>query len=702
MIRLFMAALILAIHAAPVHADPGSLVAGITAAVLINAGVSQAFVVAAAWAAYIATTVGLVYGGQLLAGGGQKIDPGNARETFTAAEASEIRALGRVRLGGAIDFGATRSADKYRLVLHARALDGFEQFFLGGFEVIINDAGEVRSRPYIISGTVYIVIKTDLGDPDKTAWADLIDDFPALWTSAHRARGIAQTLVRYISPGLTSSRFLRLYQSGPPAYETVARGERIFDPRDEGQDADDPSTWLWSDNGINCALHMMRSFPRFGLADFDLEQIAGEADRADAIVTTLTGTERRARCWGVWPSEGARNDILRQLLRSIGAEIITLPDGKIGIQLVDDARTATLTIPSRHTVRLTWRSGPESVERPNRCRLKYYSPERKYELAEIDLTGIEWASAPDEIDAVGEQIMDIELPFCPSASQAQRIARREFAMARGDQGVLTTNMVGMAAWGQRVIDIVVDDLDETLTCAIAAPRCRDTDGLVEIPFVVVPTLDTWTAAEHEAPAPAAVPDVTYSETADTPSTPSEGVVVTYPGGAKETRFRGSWGAGDFGVNNIEGVYREADPLPGEWRQLAPYRGSNGFGTASMIYLGADLAGVPVDVRARGYNSDDEVTAWSGTLAVTPSVDNTAPTAPGAAYDFDVTVTIAIPNQLRIAYLRVTPPIGPPVNTNVRPCQTISVNVGGNPGTWTFTCHASDGTASAPATVVIGA
>jgi hypothetical protein len=51
----------------------------------------------------------------------------------------------------------------------------------------------------------------------------------------------------------------------------------------------------------------------------------------------------------------------------------------------------------------------------------------------------------DEVARYGPKYLD--LTFCPSASQAQRIARRKFAQARADTGLLNVDMLRLTAWG---------------------------------------------------------------------------------------------------------------------------------------------------------------------------------------------------------------------------------------------------------------
>lgn len=708
-IRAWLALAVLVVMTAPASADPISIGTFIISSFLVETGIAGAlgltatsFVTLTAASQFILSAI--LTGAAYLFGqsGGGKIDPGKAKDTFTATDASEIRALGRVRLGGVIAFGSTNLTNRYRLVLHARKLDGVEDHFLGGFEVVRNSSGVVLSKPYVISGTQYIHLKTDLGDEAKTAWADLVSAFPALWTSNHRARGIAQTLVRYISPGLTSSRFLRLYQNGVPEYQVVARGEPVFDPRlagSPGQDVNDPSTFAWSDNGILCALHVAVSFTNLEYADFDLDQIADAADDADATVTTLTGSEPRARCWGVWASEGNQSDTLAQLLQSIGAELFTTDNGLIGIRLVDDDRATDVTLSGDHLTSLDLRSGPESVERPNTLRLRYYSPERRYEMTEIDLSGVDWARVDSEVANIGVQIIDIDLPFCPSAAQAQRIGRRLFAYARADRGVAVFNQVGMAAYGARVVDIDVEALDETLHCAILPPRASPSDATVEVPFIVIPELPTWDYSTMEAPAPTDTPEITYAGAADKPATPSLAVVVQKLDASYETRVALSIGTGggfSGGTASSEVVYRTRTPLPSEWRQMTAVTNNS----VQIGYVaGLDLRTLLSDFRLRTYNTDDENTEWSDHLSTTPVIDNTAPAAPGIVWNPGVDIVVTAPSSLRVSYVRVTPPVGSPTNYTLRPGESVSIPTPAN-GTWSATANSSNGTASSSASVLV--
>lgn len=640
-------------------------------------------------------------------------DPGAFKQTFQIGEAEEIRAVGRVRIGGVLAFANSTGSgsDDYRIYLHCKGrISAVEKYWLGGREVTVDASGAVSSPPWSTATTTYATIKEKDGAGTETAWSDLLSTFPSLWTADHRVRGIAQSLVKFHSPGITSDKFLSLYQSGFPDLEKLIRAEVIHDPREAGQDVDDPETWDWSDNGILVAAHVARAYPAFTSADFDWNDIALEADKADALVTTLTGTEKRARVWGIWTSERARGDVLAEVLRSIGADLVVTDDNLLTFRLIDDEREAEIVFAERHVVEMELKAGPDSVQRPNVARVRYYSPERNYEMAEIDLAGIAWARVQDEIDRVGEQILDIDLPFCPSASQAQRLARRLFALARADVGVAVTNLAGLAAWGLRMAEFPLPDLGQTVTAAIGTPRADDLGGTVEIPFAVWPDLPAWVPATDEAAAPEQLPELNYEATLDTPAAPSGyAIVQLYVSGTWQARIVFAEVSG--GVT-AEAVLRQwTGDLPSAAVAMTETEVSSSVWWAT---LDGDRRGQHVDFRARFFDADDEASYFSPALDVPDlQVVDAVPSAPvitasakildgiGTAVGARVTFRIGSINTARVHCAAVG--TGTSTATNVDglvSTQTFDHNHTDYPVTFTLTPYSTDGTAGTPAVVVV--
>ena len=642
----------------------------------------------------------------------QKIDPGQYKNTFeNSPEGSEINAIGRCRLGGVRTFGNTRNRDRYRLTCHAKGpMVAIEEYFLGGREVVVDsDTGNVSSPPFAKSGGSWVTFKTKVGDGTETAWPELISAFPNTWTSAHRVRGIAQSLVKYVSPGIYTEKFGQLYNQGEPESAVTARWNVVYDPREAGADKYNDATWVWSMNGPLCAARIMLSYPDLTVDSFDWDFLAAEADKADAMVPTLTGTEPRSQCSGVWLSEAKRGDTMKQVLESIGCEVTLSDAGLVRIGLIDDAPTADMTLTDDHITSYSWRSGPEAAERPNICRISYYSPERGYEMGEIDMTGIAWARVQDEIDRYGEKIYDIELPFCPSASQAQRIARRLFLQARGDTGVVQSNMAGLALWGRDYANITLSDIEETPVCKIAPPRVDDERGQVDIPFTVWPQelIDSpWNPATMEAAAPEQLPNLQYESDLDTPSVAST-AVVQYPGGAYETRMRFSSVAGG---STAEANYRTyTGGLPDTWQGMTEYSANGQF-----AYAAANTVGKEAEFRVRWFNGDGEASYFSDVVNVPDmQIDNSVPAEPyldvqvtnnGVGdYTFEVVAYSTAMNAVRFVLASNQPEITPGYDGDTRPGlgYTADGTITNGPAaitvTITATVYTSNGTPSPVAT-----
>lgn len=723
--RFFWATVSLLALSAPAHAD--FVITPIAFALFAGPLGAVASVGAIYTGVQIALYGALAIGSQLISGAfgqqQQRVDPGQYKSTFENSESSEVNAIGRVGLGGLKVFGNTKGLNRYRLIAHARGpLKAIEAFKLGGREVTIEPNGDVSSPPYVFPGGSYINWQTKAGDGTETAWADLMSTFPSLWTADHRVRGIAQSLVKYVSPGIYSSRFGKLYQGGEPEAMIVARMNHVFDPRVPGADMNDEATYVWSQNGPLCAARIMSFYPELTMASFDWDFLAEEADKADVLVPTLTGTEPRSRLSGVWLSETKRGDTMKAVLESIGAEITTSQTGLIRIRLIDDVPTPDIGFSDIDEItEWTWRSGPEAVERPNRCRVRYYSAERNYEMAEIDLTDAAWARVDDEIERYGEKILDLDYEFCPSAAQAQRNAYRDFQMARAPQGTAPTNWSGLAAWGTvHYAELALAELAEPLLVRIAPPRVDDEAAKVDIPFVEWPSalIETpWDAATMEQPAPETLPDLQFEADLAKPIPPSQAIQIVYPGGAREVRIAIAPTTAEPGPGTApiptaaiaEAQYRSySGGLPNAWASMSEVG-------LTLGYVAADLEGQPADFRVRYFDGEQNGSYLSDALPVASvDQDNTALPAPvltviddPESNDYNIE---AISGPLRVAAIALDYAVDSisggaftPISTqNARPNQTITGTVmhaltSGDTITFRARAMTSDGVLHAAAT-----
>ncbi|WP_075216074.1 hypothetical protein [Mongoliimonas terrestris] len=610
-------------------ADPISILiaSGLTAAGVGGAATATGTVLGATFA-YSATaltisqvvTAGLFLGGSLLFGAQKPPKPEAARQTFEAADAPRLAILGRARVGGNANFKAAKSNILYIVVSHCQGpVTGIEEVWINGRSVTVEADGQISSPPYgRISGTDWLSIQTKAGTSSEAAWPELVSTFPGEWTSEHRGLGVAQSLLTCRSPGLESTKHFKIYPKGEPQVELLVRGPGWFDPR--------INNYAWSDNGVLGILWLLTADEADGgwglpFDQFDMDDIALEADKADELVALKSGgTEKRSRISGAFELETARGQILAEALLSTGTQILPTTDGKWTIRLIEDDPAATVTVNLPTATSVTWSAGPEAVERPNICRVNYYSPERRWDFGDIPLDGIRWATYRDEINEVGERPVDIKLAFCPSHAQAARIARRVFGLQRAPRGEVTTNLAGLLAMGHAHAMIPIPDLEETVLADLTGPRLNDDGVTLSIPFVERPTLATWTPATHEPDPPDTLPEIADG---DAPGAPDflDAVFVPKTGGAQLRVWYSSL------ASVGEAVYRAASPTPGPWQSMTEVKS----GVNLWAYANAVDRTYNSDLRARVADStDDPPSEWSAMTNLSNDYEALTPSAPTLA------------------------------------------------------------------------
>lgn len=262
-------------------------------------------------AAIAALSVGAVVKGLLLvavmaySSSQQRKAERKARAAYNAAQVDRLvnvggavqpRALvpGRSRVGGHVFFRGSVGTYKEKFVMlvaiAGHEIDAVEQVWLNDVAVTLDANGWVQTAPYLIrrtetgtvSGTVappeaiagtavtidnsidgapsiyttyqYYVdtpkarIRAYLGTAGQTADAQVMADFPTLWTSAHRARGVAYLVCEFWYDETA-------YPSGLPAVTATIRGAKCYDPR-TGDTA-------WTENPALHQRHVL-THPYFG------------------------------------------------------------------------------------------------------------------------------------------------------------------------------------------------------------------------------------------------------------------------------------------------------------------------------------------------------------------------------------------------------------------------------------------------------
>ena len=637
-------------------------------------------------AAATASAVVTVGGPLLLGGGLWAASALLAPETPKAAKSSQTfeggpryRIRGRMRLGGTVALPSADGQDLYRVLAACQGpVTGIESLYIAGRLVARDSTDKVMTGPYRSGGSSYAVIDERFGTDSQTVFSRSNSAFGAKWPSSRRGRGVAMLEARYTSPGSTNH--AKVYPTGYPELQAVWLAPPIFDMRVAGASFADRNSWVWSDNGVlNLLDHLTGDREDGGwgipIERFDLVDIAETAWQADALVATRDGTEPRSRCWGaqdLGPTVPLV-DTLTAMMLSTGCTILPTQDGLLTIRMVDDDPVPTTAIAWRDIVALSLSTGPASAERPNRFTLKYLSPERDFDLAEADLTDIAWAVHQSEIDAVGEQVSAIELPWCPSPAQAGRIGRRIAALRRAAGGQVSTTLAGMMCMGHEDALIEIAPLGETLPATLTSVRL---EGLAATPpvtltYVETPVLDSWAPSAHEPRPPSTRGTVPDGERTGAPVIKRAAFVRTGYGGSPVWKIRINADVGNA-FDDMNVIARiPTGRRYSEWLAWPRYGGSFGGltvpGTGTNPWVARESAavntGLDYEIAAEQVKSVINISDWSDTFALAAGLPSPAPIpatpTPQVLSTDGTTSQVRFQSDWDVAYFIVTDNAGTP-------------------------------------------
>ena len=212
------------------------------------------------------------------------------------------------------------------------------------------------------------------------------------------------------------------WPSSPPLVEVQADWSRVWDPRDEAQDPDDPDTWTVSDNQALCTLDALRQNPiaPYGLAQIRQADFEDAADIADALIPLRSGgAEKRYRVGGLIAyGDGVELADAVRPLEMAGAGSLFRAGGKVGYAPgAWSAPEVTLTECLRDAPILFTRTR-RTRDVPGALKGIHPDPAANWERAETPPRQVD----PDW-DGGDREIRGIDLDLVFSGTQAQRIVK---------------------------------------------------------------------------------------------------------------------------------------------------------------------------------------------------------------------------------------------------------------------------------------
>lgn len=592
--------------------------------------------------------------------------PEDGRAPLTQAIPYRTWGVGTTRISGAMMLFEAVGSNLFEVqALCGHPISQIRKYYLHDDVIDPDDVAADGSTPEVNGryGPGRVWIWSRLGANPETAYDDFIDlletatgnpsqDF---WTSAHRGDG--QASVALVAQSTSAKDQGGKFPYGPPRISVEADLAKVWDFRDEDQDPEDPSTWVFSKNA---ALIMCwhQCFNEFGhRRDYTkailpvLDMWKEEADICDEDVPLNGGgTEKRYECNGFDTAENGPKVATNAILaacdgwiceRGDGALLFTV--GKFREELVTELTDADIVGHQiQHDVL------PE--DEINQLVPRFTYPETAYTTSDTDF-----------FEDVGAQVtagrilrQEADYSWCHQWRQARRLGIRDWRrILQKRRGSIDVRLSGINAIYSRWVRLVTPNRIPSLNGAIVENR-RSVLALMrggfQMDIIKHPdNIDAWNPATDEGAQPP-VPDIPESGTIVVPVI---NVVQAKPSGQSVYIRVVIIDPEDDALMPVV-RYRLADNgtgNPGAWVEQEFPDATPGDPVVGYVELNTNV--VPSDkeleVEAAFKVTGGQYSDWSVTADVTSTVD---PVAPAALTSF--TQTAAAPHLGNAVFSIVTP------------------------------------------------
>lgn len=491
-----------------------------------------------------------------------------------------------------------------------------------------------------------------IGRGDQTKCPDrIVSETSGHFTAADAWEGRTVLWLRLKSGG--SETRARRWPSVPPAVDVEGRWSLVYDPREAGHDAADPSTWEWADNLALCLLDALRQNPvqAYAASEIRMDTFETAADACDeAVALKAGGTQPRYRVGGVlvW-GDAELEDQVAPLVEAGAAQLVRL-GGRLAM-IAGVAQTASHEVDDL-LEDLRYVARGNSDELPTELRVSYRAPGRGYEAAELAPWAIPGALAAD---GGVPKVRQLDLSMVTSAQQAMRVRKIVGLRARAERelsGVLPPRFFGVVPGSAVTVALPAPfgtALDGAYRVASVNPGLDPlgTDGGVALRLPAVLREDpaaayAWDAATEEEDV--ADEDVDLARSAVTPPGSLSGTYQDVDtGGAIQPQLRFQFERGSLSTEAYEWEYQRGTYVAGElnWRPggYIANRDFAGAATTDVLsgYLEVASTVQPHSVRVRAVLRSGAASSWvtlidaSATFAIASPGGSAGPGAGEATF-----------------------------------------------------------------------
>lgn len=515
---------------------------------------------------------------------------------------------GIVRKGGPVNFWQAKSGRRYYdVILAARQINGIRQWFADETEFTTDANGYAQEGRFRSEGRSRLRVAAFLGAAGQIAPALLTDNFPQ-WTAAHDMAGLAHVVA--VAETVKAEDFSVVYPSGrEPVIAPVLEGYLCYDPRDNSQLADDPSTWKFTTNAARIIADWIAS--KDGLyREVDWDQVAIEADVCDEIILDRNGNPvRRWQLSGVYSSADDRDTVRASMGVACDAFFYEDTNGIVGFN-VGRFIQPDVMITDDDILSIQYSEGQPGTDVANAFSVEYTEPEIGYREAATSPYVLDVPDEPYEEDS-------LRVYWAPNHNQAVRVSKRLLLVSRAKYKISATlkyhgiRLITKRTFRLRHVEF--GNLDQVFE---VDKLKRNEDGI------------TWSVEAHSVEAsdfsfnPATEepdkPKRTSLETSSEIPNPTNVTAISQPF-AGSVAIRVDWAPPPRDSLLHQVRYRVASP-PGEWTTLSVPVGQN-----HQNILGL-LDNQTYHVQVRAMSNSGKGSSWvPGTpITVTARVDPNPP------------------------------------------------------------------------------
>ena len=558
--------------------------------------------------------------------------PEDGKVPMTQAIPPRIWGMGTNRIAGAYMLWEAVEGRMYSVqALCGHPISAITGYYLHDDAVTLKETGFVEDGPNERYGNNKIWIGHRLGAVPETPYSELVTPLSGqgIWTNDHRGDGQASLAMFCI--GANEKNFSKYYPQGHPRPSVVADMALMWDPRDEAQDPDDPTTWTFTKNAALGIIWQLCFNPFGQREDYHrailpvLDYWIEEADICDEDVPRASGgTEKRYECngWGTTETDpiAAMNAMLASCdgylcRRGDGAQILTV--GK-----VRERRVGVITDADVMGRMIQYDVAEE--EAVNRLVPKFTYPATDYTQSDTDC----FEDVTRQITDGRVLSNDAEFAWVHQWRQARRLGKREWLRIQEKvRGTLDLRLSAFNAVYHRWIRLETPISMPALNGKVIENRrsiMSLQSGGFKMDFIQHPdNIDAWNPSEDEGAAPPVPPKPT-SDNLPTPTI--DGLeALGLPGGVTIRVTLIDPGNPDLTIVTYWRLKDDGTGQPGTWQPLA-HTEWEADGGLVQVDISPVIADQTIQVEATYRGTRGVESPRSNREEVVSTLDSTPPVA----------------------------------------------------------------------------